>query len=178
MLISAQKFRLYTKNAVLKKTVPKFLERVRQHLLLKPRNGSKYKNCSEKITEWSSRDAKCSFDNNAEKTSQEVLKFPALNPERIENINFFWQKNDSLQIDHLYKWNAVLTNVPEVFEEFRKLDARITKKIIKPFVLFESLFSLKVTLCTRRRQFWQRCRNSFSAESAFYYAKSAKLIKE
>ena len=92
MLISAQKFRLYTKNAVLKKTVPKFLGRVRQHLLLKPRNGSKYKNCSEKITEWSSRDAKCSFDNNAEKTSQEVLKLLALHPKRIENINFLTEK--------------------------------------------------------------------------------------
>ena len=49
------------------KTVPKFLGRLSQHLLFISRKGSKYEKCSENVSEWSSGDAKCNFENQCRK---------------------------------------------------------------------------------------------------------------
>ena len=56
---------------------------------------------------------------------------------------FFWQKFTSLQNDHLYKGNAVLTNVTKLFKEFGKFDAWITKKNMKNFVSIENISTSK-----------------------------------
>ena len=55
------------KECSFEKTVPKFLGRISQHLLLISRKGSKHEKCSEIVSEWSSWDAKCNFETNAEK---------------------------------------------------------------------------------------------------------------
>ena len=70
------------------KTVPRFLRRISQHLLLISRKCSKNKKCWENVWESSTGDAKCNFDNNAEKTLPEVPKISAPTPEIIKNYIF------------------------------------------------------------------------------------------
>ena len=64
----------------------KFLRWNSQHLLLASRKGSKTKKNSEKVSEWSPEWARCSFDNNAGKTSPEIPKYSTLTREMIKKI--------------------------------------------------------------------------------------------
>ena len=55
-------------------TVSKFLGQISQHLLLITCKSSKHKKCWENVSEWSSGDAKCHFETNAENNTPKILK--------------------------------------------------------------------------------------------------------
>ena len=70
------------------------------------------------------KDAKCIYGNKAEKISPEVLKFQALSQKGQKNIFLteIWFTTER----SFAQRKCVLRNVPEVFKEFGKLEARIT----------------------------------------------------
>ena len=89
---------------------------------------------------------------------------------------YFWQKFDSLQKDHLHKGNAFW----ETYQKFSKNSENLrleSLKSYKKFCFSREPFSLKMTLCTRRSQFWQPCRDFFPPKVRFFMPKVQKSKK-
>ena len=149
------------------KTLPKFLRWKSQHLLLISRKDSNYEKCSENVLKG---DAKCSFDNNAEKTSQEVQKFLALNPELIKNKIFFHRN-----LIH-YKLIICTNGIRfwQTYQNFSKSSESLmleSQKKHEKFCFNREYFNLKMTLCACRSQFWQPYWIIYSAKSLFFMPK-------
>ena len=96
-----QNIRLDPKNAVLK-TVPKFLKWISKHFEPWCRKRSNYRNCQENKSEWSSGDAKCSFENSADHFFLEINNFRTLLGKWLKNFLteiWFTIKRSSVQIE-------------------------------------------------------------------------------
>ena len=124
------------------------------------------KKCTENISDWSSGEAKCSFDNNAEKISAEVLRFYSLTSELIKNIFL-------TEFRFTIKWSIVQIECgfdkrTRNFRRIRKIWGSKPKKFISKFCFIREPFSLKMSLCTRGSQSWQLCRNFFGQKSVFF----------
>ena len=88
--------------------------KISKNFLLRSGKITTYKKRSEKISDWSSGDAKCSFEISAEKTTPEVLKVSALIPQRIKK-SIFDRKLIRYKKNHLYKKNAVFEKRARIF---------------------------------------------------------------
>ena len=127
----------------------------------------------KEVSELSCGHAKCSFDINGKKTLTEVPIFLALTPERKKTIILteFWFSTKRSFVEEESSFDKRAGN----FWYIRKFWGQTYSQ--KVFDLFEKFFSTKMTLCTRRSQFWQPCRNFFPAKVRFFLLKVKKSLK-
>ena len=158
------------------KTVPKFLGRLSQHLLFISRKGSKYEKCSENVSEWSSGDAKCNFENQCRK------KY-AVSPKNLGPYSGNDLKKPFLTEHWLStKWSFVQTenNFHKRTRGFRK-DLKVwgfnPKKSQETLFFFRVSYPLEMTLSPHRSQFWKPCRTFFPPKMRFNMPKVQKSKK-